>query len=68
MTLRQAIGGDVRRLHDLLDDLLDQEDAVVLLCDRRRAVNHINGFGLSACQLELLAIEIERTLRTAGEK
>jgi hypothetical protein len=68
VTLCQAIGGDVRRLHDPLDELLDQEDAVVLLCDRRRAVNHINRFGLSACHLELLAIEIERTVRTAGEK
>ena len=68
MTLRQAIGGDIRRLHELLEDLLDREDAVVLLFDGRRVINHINGFGLSPCQLELLAIEIERTVRTAGVK
>ena len=66
MTLRQALGGDVQRLHDLLEELLDREDAVVLLFDGERAVNYISGFGLSPSQHELLAIEIERMVRAAG--
>ena len=66
MTLRQALNGDVERLHDLLEELLDTEDAVLLLVDGRRVVNYVNGFGLSPCQLELMAVEIERMVRAAG--
>jgi hypothetical protein len=66
VTLRQALGGDVQRLHDLLEELLDREDVVVLLFDGDRAVNYISGFGLSPSQHELLAIEIERMVRAAG--
>jgi hypothetical protein len=67
VTLRQAIG-NAGRLHEFLEELLDQEDAVVLMFDGHRAVNHVNGFGLSPCQLELLALEIERAVRTVGVK
>jgi hypothetical protein len=66
MTLRQALGGDARRLHELLETLLDREDAVVLLFDGDRAVSYINGFGLSPSQHEFLALEIEQTMRAAG--
>lgn len=66
MTLRQALGADVGRLHDLLDELLDREDAVVLLFDGDRAINYISGFGLSPSQHELMALEIERMVRAAG--
>ena len=66
MPLRQALGADARRLHELLDQLLDREDAVILLFDGDRAVSYINGFGLSPCQLELMAVEIERMVRGAG--
>ena len=66
MSIRQALGGDAERLHAVLDELLDSEDAVLVLFDGRRAVNYVNGFGLSPCQLELMAVEIERTVRTAG--
>ena len=66
MTLRQALGGDARRLHDLLDTLLDREDAVILLFEGDRAVSYINGFGLSPSQHEFLALEIEQTMRGAG--
>ena len=66
MTLRQALGADVGRLHDLLDELLDREDAVVLLFDGDRAINYINGFGLSPSQHELMALEIERMVRATG--
>ena len=57
MTLRQALGGDARRLHELLETLLDREDAVILLFDGDRAVSYINGFGLSPSQHEFLALE-----------
>jgi hypothetical protein len=66
VTLRQALGGDTRRLHEVLDQLLDREDAVILLFDGDRAVNFIGGFGLSPSQHELMALEIERVLRAAG--
>ena len=68
MTLRQALGGDTQRLHDVLDELLDREDAVILLFDGERAVNYIGGFGLSPSQHELMALEIERVVRAAGAK
>jgi hypothetical protein len=66
VTLRQALAGDTQRLHDVLDELLDREDAVILLFDGDRAVNYIGGFGLSPSQHELLALEIERVVRAAG--
>jgi hypothetical protein len=66
MTLRQALGGDARRLHELLETLLDREDGVVLLFDGDRAVSYTNGFGLSPSQHEFLALEIEQTIRAAG--
>ena len=60
MTLRQALGGDVTRLHELLEEILDREDAVVLLFDGDRAVNYISGFGQSPSQHELMALALER--------
>ena len=63
MTLRQALGGDARRIHDVVDQLLDGEDSLILLMDRRRAISYAGGFGLSPCQLELVATEIERSVR-----
>jgi hypothetical protein len=66
MTLREALGGDVGRLHQLLETLLDRQDAVILLFDGDRAVSYFNGFGLSPSQHEFLALEIEQTLRGAG--
>ena len=66
MTLREALGGSVNRLHEQLEELLDREDVVVLLFDGDRAVNYINGFGLSPSQHELMGLDIERTVRAAG--
>ena len=63
MTHRQALGGDVTRLHELLEEILDREDVVVLLFDGDRAVNYISGFGLSPSQHELMALALERTVR-----
>ena len=63
MTLRESLGGDVQRIHELVDALLDREDAVLALFDGRRVVSFAQGFGVSASQLELLNVELERTLR-----
>ena len=64
VTLRQRLGADVRRIHEHLDELLDSEDAILVLADRQRAIHFARGFGLSACQHELLAVEIDRAIRT----
>lgn len=66
MTLREALGGDVGRIHELVDRLLDQEDALLVLFDGERSVSYVEGLGLSPCQSELLAVQIERVVRAAG--
>jgi hypothetical protein len=63
MTLRESFGGDVQRIHDRVDALLDREDAVLVLYDGARLVTYAEGFGVSASQLELLGVEVERALR-----
>lgn len=69
MTLRQALGGDAQVVHDLVDQLLDSEDALIVLVGGQRAVSFAGGFGLSPCQLELVSVDIERAVRkiTAGQ-
>ena len=74
MTLREALGGDVRHVYERVEALLDSEDAVLVLFDGGRMVTYAEGFGVSASQLELLAVELERALhnvvgrRSAGAK
>jgi hypothetical protein len=63
VTLRQRLGPDVQRIYDQVDDLLDSEDAIIILADEHRAIHYARGFGLSACQHELLAAEIDRSIR-----
>ena len=63
MTLRQGLGPDIQRLYEQIDDLLDSEDAIIILADAHRAIHYARGFGLSACQHELLAVEIDRSIR-----
>ena len=63
MTLRGMFGGDVRRIQKQIDDLLDNEDGLVVLFDGSRMVSYSHGFGVSPCQLELLAAEIERAVK-----
>jgi hypothetical protein len=65
MTLRESLGGDVRRIHELVDALLDREDGLLALFDGGRVISYAHGFGVSASQLELLGVEIERALRSA---
>jgi hypothetical protein len=66
MTLREALGGDAGRVHDLVDELLDTENGLIVLVDERRAISFAEGFGLSPCQLELIAVDIERAVRAMG--
>lgn len=63
MTLRQRLGPSVQRIHELVDTLLDSEDAIIILADQDRAIHYARGFGLSACHHELLAAEIDRAIR-----
>jgi len=64
MTLRESLGGDVQRIHELVDALLDREDGILALFDGGRVVSFAQGFGVSASQLELLSVELERALRS----
>src|SRR3954471_22885756 len=64
MTLRQQLEGEVSRVHDQVNAILDSEDSMIILIDARRAINYVHGFALSPCQLELLANDIEHLVRT----
>lgn len=63
MTLRKRLGADAERFCERIDDLLDSEDAIIVLADGHRAIHYAHGFGLSACHHELLAVHIERAIR-----
>jgi hypothetical protein len=63
MTLRHALGGDARAVHEAVERILEAHDGVIVLLDRDRAITYASGFGLSACQLELVATQMERTVR-----
>ncbi len=65
MTLRNARGGDVQDVFKGVDDLLDSDDALIVLFDGRRMVSYTHGFAASPSQLELLSVEIERAVRNA---
>ena len=64
MSLRQSLGADANRVHEQVDALLDSEDALIVLVDGSRAISYAHGFGTSPSQLELLALEIERRVRS----
>jgi hypothetical protein len=66
MSLRNMLGADAGRVHEQLDTLLDGEDAMIVLVDGSRAISYAHGFGTSPSQLELLALEIERAVRTVA--
>jgi hypothetical protein len=51
VTLRQTLGGDARRIHELVDELLDGEDRLIVLIDERRAVSFVEGFGYRRANL-----------------
>ena len=66
MSLRMRLGADAHRVHEQVDALLDSENALIVLMDRSRVVSYANGLGISPCQLELLMVDIERTVRTVN--
>ena len=53
---RNTLGDDERRVHQQVDDLLNREEALIVLVDGDRTVSYSQGFGVSACQLELLTL------------
>lgn len=63
MTLRESLGVDVKRIYEQVDALLDSEDGVLVLFDGSRTLSYTQGFGVSPCQLELLSVELERSVR-----
>ncbi len=65
MTLRKELDGKVQGLFDQVNKLLDSDDALVVLFDGRRMVSYTHGFAASPSQLELLGVEIERSVRSA---
>jgi hypothetical protein len=65
MTLRKILDGDVQHVHKQVDTLLDSENGLMLLFDGRRMVSYTHGFGMSGSQLEMLIVEIERSVRNA---
>ena len=66
MTLREALDGAGRAVHNRLDDVLDSEDAIVVLVDGRGVTTYLHGFGASGCQLEMLASDMEAAVRQLG--
>jgi hypothetical protein len=64
MTLRESLGGDVQRIYEQVDALLDSEDGVLVLFGGGRTLSYTQGFGVSPCQLELLSVELERAVRS----
>jgi hypothetical protein len=79
MTARDALGGHAPAIFGRLEEVLDSEDAVIVLMDRRGATSFYHGFGASGCQLELfghlldtvlsgIAVEGHRTAVPAGRE
>jgi hypothetical protein len=65
MTLRKVLDGDVQHVHQQVDTVLDREDGLIVLFDGRRIVSYTQGFGMSGSQLEMLSVELERSVRNA---
>jgi hypothetical protein len=63
MTFRQSLGAGVARMYQQVDALLDREDGLLILFDGDRLVSYANGFDVSPGQIELLDVDLERSLR-----
>ena len=63
MTLREFLRGDVQRVYEQVDAVLDSQDGLLVLFDGDRMVSYTQGFGVSPCQLELLSLDLERSVR-----
>jgi hypothetical protein len=68
MTLRQTMGDETHRIHELVEELLDREDSLIVLIDGRGAITYGTGFGLSPCQQELVSTDIERSVRALSTR
>ena len=66
MSLRNTLGAAIPTVHEQVESLLDSEDAMLILVGDSRTVSYMHGFGLSPDQLELLALEIERAVRSVA--
>ena len=66
MTLRDALHDGGRSIHEQVERLLDREDSMIILVDGQSAASYARGFALSATQLELLAVDIERLIRSSA--
>lgn len=64
MTLRDLLDGLDADVHARLDQVLDSEDAVIVLADSRGVTTYLHGFGVSGCQLEMLASDVDAAVRT----
>jgi hypothetical protein len=63
MTAREALADAADGVRERLDRILDSEDAVIVLMDRRGTLSFCHGFGASGCQLELVGHMLERALQ-----
>ena len=52
MTAREAIGDAARSMQRRLDQVLDSEDAVIVMVNRHGATSYFQGFGASGCDYE----------------
>jgi hypothetical protein len=67
VTLRDTLGLDAGQVYDQVDKVLDDEDGIIILIGRHQATSYCHGFGLSGCQLELLAFQVERAVRALAQ-
>lgn len=68
MTLRDVLDGRDPDVHSRLDEVLDSEDAVIVLADGRGITTYMHGFAASGCQLEMVASDVDAVLRTLGRQ
>jgi hypothetical protein len=66
MSMRRLLRDDVERVRQQLEAVLDSDDAFVILVDGQRAISYAAGFGLSGSQLEQLAADVERVIRSVA--
>jgi hypothetical protein len=66
MTLRDSLADAGRDIHEQIERLLDSEDGLIILAGGQRVVSYGRGFALSAAQLELLAQDVERLIRSSA--
>jgi hypothetical protein len=68
MTLREALGGEMRRVHELVERLLDREDCLIVLIDAERANQLRRRARVVAVPARAGDDDIARTLRGIGDR